>query len=125
MELIEAELSGQIVGCCICVHRALGPGFLEKVYEEALTIELVKSGLSFERQKIITLTYDGLAVGEHRLDLLIACRVVVELKACKAIEDIHLATARSYLKATRLPLALLLNFAKPTLEVRRVVLTAN
>jgi len=122
--LIEGELSERIIGCCIRLHRALGPGFLEKVYEEALAIELAKDRLAFERQKILVLMYDAQPIGEHRLDLLVEARVVVELKACKAIEDIHLATARSYLKATSLPIALVVNFAKPTLEIRRVVLTA-
>lgn len=121
MELIEAELSERIIGCALRVHRALGPGFLEKVYEEALSIELPKSGLVFDRQKIVAIQYDRRPIGEHRLDLLVGNRVVVELKACRAIEDIHLATARSYLKATGLPLALVINFAKPTLEIRRVV----
>ena len=122
--MIEGELSERIIGCCIRLHRALGPGFLEKVYEEALAIELAKDRLAFERQKILVLMYDAQPIGEHRLDLLVEARVVVELKACKAIEDIHLATARSYLKATSLPIALVVNFAKPTLEIRRVVLTA-
>lgn len=120
MELIKAELSEGIIGCCIRVHRVLGPGFLEKIYEEALAIELTKAGLTFERQKIVVLLYDGKPIGEHRLDYLIS-GVVHELKACKGIEDIHLATARSYLKATHLPLALVVNFSKPTLEIRRVV----
>ena len=122
MAWVEAELSNRIIGCGIQVHRTLGPGFLEKVYEEALAIELAKGGLGFERQKILTINYERRPIGEHRLDLLIEGRVVVELKTCKAIEDIHLATARSYLKATGAPLAVLLNFAKPTLEIRRVVL---
>ena len=123
MPLVEEELSERILGCCIRVHRALGPGFLEKVYEEAVSIELAKSGLGFERQKIVLIFYDQKPIGEHRLDLLIESRVVIELKACKEIEDVHLATARSYLKATGLQLALVLNFAKPTLEIRRVVLS--
>lgn len=123
MELVEAELSEAIIGCCIRVHRALGPGFLEKIYEEALAIELTKASLTFERQKIVVLTYEGKPIGEHRLDYLIAARVVLELKACQEIEDIHLATARSYLKATHLPLALVVNFSKPTLAIRRVVLS--
>ncbi len=123
MELIEAELSGRIIGCCMRVHQVLGPGFLEKVYEEAQAIELAKTGLAFERQKTVVLLYDGKPVREHRLDYLISARVVLELKACKEIEDIHLATARSYLKATNLPLALVVNFAKPTLEIRRIVLS--
>lgn len=122
MAWVEAELSNRIIGCGIQVHRNLGPGFLEKIYEVALTVELAKMGLDFEQQKTVPLKYAGRLIGEHRLDLFVARRVVVELKACKNIEDIHLATARSYLKATGAPLALLLNFAKPTLEIRRVVL---
>ncbi len=123
MELVEAELSEQIIGCGIRVHRALGPGFLEKIYAEALTMELTKARLGFDRQKTVPVMYDGRPIGEHRLDLLVADRVVVELKACRMIEDVHLATARSYLKATRLPLVLVINFSKPTLEIRRVVLS--
>ncbi len=123
MELVEAELSEQIIGCGIRVHRALGPGFLEKIYAEALTMELTKARLGFDRQKTVSVMYDSRPIGEHRLDLLVADRVVVELKACRMIEDVHLATARSYLKATRLPLALVINFSKPTLEIRRVVLS--
>jgi GxxExxY protein len=124
VDLIEVELSERIIGCGIRVHCALGPGFLEKIYEEALAIELLKGGLAFERQKILVLRYEGQPIGEHRLDLLVECRVVLELKACKAIEDIHLATARSYLKATGLPIALVMNFAKPVLEIRRVALSS-
>ena len=123
--MVEAELSEQIIGCGVRVQRILGPGFLEKVYEEALARELARAGLEFERQKTVLLIYDGQPIGEHCLDLLVASRVVIELKACKEIEDIHLATARSYLKATGAPLALVLNFAKPTLQIRRVVLTAD
>lgn len=123
MELIEAELSERILGCCIRVHRELGPGFLEKIYEEALAIELAKAGLACERQKIVMISYDNKPVGDHRLDYLIESRVVLELKATKAIDDVHLATARSYLKATHHQLALVVNFAKPTLEIKRVVLT--
>jgi GxxExxY protein len=123
MALIEEELSERIIGCCIRVHRALGPGFLETIYEEALALELAKARLGFERQKSIVISYDGRPVGEHRLDYLIEMRLVLELKAYKGIDDIHLAIARSYLKATRLQLALVINFSRPTLEIKRVVLT--
>jgi len=123
MELIHSALSEQIIGCGIRVHKALGPGFLEKIYEEALCIELNKAGLGVERQKSIFVTYEGQPIGAHRLDLLVDGKVVVELKSCKGIEDIHLATARSYLKATSLDLALVINFARPTLDIKRVVLT--
>lgn len=121
--MVEAELSNRIIGCCIQVHRVLDPGFVEKVYEEALAIELTRAGFRFERQKLVVVIYEGAPVGEHRLDLLVESRVVLELKACKEIEDVHLAIARSYLKATNAPLALVVNFARPKVEVRRVVLT--
>ena len=123
MPLLHAELSEAIIGCCIRVHKALGPGFLEKIYEEALCLELAKSGLTYERQKPVAVFYDRNQVGEHRLDLVIQNLVVVELKATAGIEDIHLATVRSYLKATSLQLALVINFARATLDIRRVVLT--
>lgn len=123
MKLLHAELSEQILGCCIRVHRALGPGFLEKIYEEALCLELANQGLAFVRQQTVVVSYAGQPIGEHRLDLLVEGKVVLELKACSGIEDIHLATARSYLKATGLALALVVNFARPTLDIKRVVLT--
>lgn len=123
MPLIHAALSEQIIGCCIRVHKSLGPGFLEKIYEEALSLELTKAGLAFGRQKAITVIYGGRTIGEHRLDLVVAGKGVLELKACVGIEDIHLATARSYLKATILELALVINFARPVLDLKRVVLT--
>ena len=88
-------------------------------------VELANAGIAFENQKSVALVYEGRLIGEHRLDLLVAMRVLVELNACKAIEDIHLATARSYLKATGAALALVLNFAKPTLEICRVVLSVD
>lgn len=123
MPLIQAELSEKIIGCCIRVHKNLGPGFLEKIYEEALCIELTKAGLKYERQKSVIVVYDGKPIGEHRLDLVIESLVVLELKATAGIDDIHLATSRSYLKATALQLALVVNFARPTLDIKRVVLT--
>lgn len=123
MPLIQAELSERIIGCCIRVHKTLGPGFLEKIYEEALCLELAKAGLKYERQKLVVVVYDGKPIGEHRLDLVVDGLVVLELKATAGIDDIHLATSRSYLKATSLQLALVVNFARPTLDIKRVVLT--
>lgn len=122
MELIEQELSDRLLNAAIAVHRALGPGFLESIYETALAHELQRRGHEVERQKTIPIIYDSLVIGEHRLDLLVDNRVILELKACKAIEDIHLATARSYLKATGCKLALVLNFSAPRLVIKRVVL---
>jgi GxxExxY protein len=123
MELIHQDLTEQIIGCSIRVHKALEPGFLEKIHEQALCVELAKTGLQAERQKMVVVTYDDQPIGEHRLDLPVEGPVVVELKACHGIEDVHLATARSHLKATGLELALVRNFARPILDIKRVVLS--
>ena len=125
MELIEHELTDRLLNAAVSVHRELGPGFLESIYEAALCYELIKRGHSVERQKPVPVVYDQTQIGEHRLDLLVDGRVIIELKACKAIEEIHLATARSYLKATGCQLALVLNFSDTRLGIRRVVLTSG
>ena len=125
MELLHAKLTEQIIGLCIKVHRALGPGFVEKMYEEAVCIELQKAGVKFERQKEIVVYYEGREIGRHRLDLLVESLVILELKTAKAIEDVHLAVSRSYLRAANLELALAINFARPTIEVKRVVESRN
>jgi GxxExxY protein len=114
-------LSKNIIGAAIRVHRELGPGFLEKIYEEALKVELSERELKFEYQKEIKVEYLGVVVGIHRLDLIVEEKIIVELKAVKAFEDIHYAQLRSYLKATGLKIGLLLNFAKPTLDIKRIV----
>ena len=115
------ELSNQIIGAAIRVHKELGPGFLESIYEEALKVELSQNGLDFASQMEIQIKYLEVPVGLHRLDLLVQNEVIVELKAVKELADIHFAQLRSYLKATGMKVGLLLNFSKPTLEVRRVV----
>ena len=115
------ELSKKIIGAAINVHREFGPGFLESIYEEALKIELPRLGLHYDSQKEIMIKYLSVEVGLHRLDLLIENIIIVELKAVKELADIHFAQLRSYLKATGLKVGLLLNFAKPTLEIKRVV----
>ncbi len=114
-------LSKKIIGAAIEVHRELGPGFLEKIYEEALKIELSEHELKFEYQKEIEVDYLGVVIGRHRLDLVVEEKIIVELKAVKAFEDIHFAQLRSYLKATDLKVGLLLNFARPTLDIKRIV----
>lgn len=121
MELIFEELSGKVVGAAIAVHKLLGPGFLETVYEQALKIELAKRGIAFESQKQVSVTYDGIVVGTHILDLIIEGKLILELKTVKGFDDIHFAQVRSYLRATGLKLGLLINFSKPRLIVKRVV----
>jgi GxxExxY protein len=114
------ELSGRVIGAAIEVHKALGPGFLESVYEAALCVELELQGIKYERQKPMPISYRGRSVGEHRLDLVIEGVLVVELKAVKALEDIFFATTRSYMKAAQVENGLLLNFATMPLTVKRV-----
>jgi GxxExxY protein len=119
-ELADKELTGRIIAAAIAVHRALGPGFLESVYEEAMCIELRANGIPYQRQKSVEILYREEPVGEHRLDLFVAGRVVVELKAVKALEDIFFATVRSYMKAVGTDSGLLLNFATMPLTIKRV-----
>lgn len=114
-------LSKKIIGAAIEVHRELGPGFLECIYEEALKVEFTEHGLHYEAQKEIRIKYLGVDVGLHRLDLLVENQIIVELKAVKELTDVHFSQLRSYLKATGLKVGLLFNFAKPTLEIKRVV----
>ena len=116
----EKELTGRIIAAAIAVHRELGPGFLESCYEEALCLELELTGITFQRQKPVSISYRDNIVGEHRLDLLVAERVVVEIKAFKSLEDIHFAIVRSYMKSTDVETGLLLNFATMPLTIKQV-----
>jgi len=115
------ELSKKIIGAAIEVHRELGPGFLESIYEEALKVEFMEQELHYDAQKEIQIKYLGIEVGLHRLDLLVENQIIIELKAVKELTDVHFSQLRSYLKATGLKVGLLFNFAKPTLEIKRVV----
>jgi GxxExxY protein len=99
----------------------LGCGFLEKLYENALRVELTKRGLSVRQQHPVSVTYDGEIIGEYFADLLVEGSVVVELKAGKELDEIHLAQCLNYLKATGLKVCLLINFGKPRVEIRRIV----
>jgi GxxExxY protein len=119
--LEHQELTEKIIGAAIEVHKRLGPGFLESIYENALVIELGKRSLKADQQRQISVQYDGVEVGKHILDLLVEDTIVVELKAIKNLEDIHFAIVRSYLRAAGRRHGLLLNFQKPTLEVKRVI----
>jgi GxxExxY protein len=116
------ELSGRIIAAAIDVHKELGPGFLESVYQRAMEVALEHRGIPFERQKEITVCFESVDVGVHRLDLVVEEEIIVELKAVKALEDTHFAQLKSYLRATDLQVGLLLNFNAPTLVVKRVVL---
>jgi GxxExxY protein len=120
MGLGNFELSERVIAAAIRVHKELGPGFLESMYEEALAVELAHADISFERQKLLPVFYREHVIGEHRLDLLVEGKLILELKAIAQLEKIHFAIVRSYLKASNLDDALLLNFASTRLVVKRV-----
>jgi len=115
------RITERIIGCVYKVSNILGSGFLEKVYENALTLELRENGLETKQQHGIQVRYDGIVVGEFAADLLVENKVIIELKATKALDDIHMAQCLNYLKATDLAVCLLINFGKPKAEIRRIV----
>jgi GxxExxY protein len=117
------RLAHEIIGAAIEVHRILGPGYLESIYEEALCIELKLRTISFERQAPVQIVYKGAAIGQGRLDLLVQGKLIVEIKTVETLAPIHKAQALSYLKATGLQLALLINFNAAVLKdgIKRIV----
>lgn len=120
---IEA-LGHRIIGAAIEVHRTLGPGFLESVYEEAIAHELSLANIRYKRQIPIKVSYKGIQVGNHRLDLLVEDTIIVELKAVDALGPVHKAQLISYLRTTNLRLGYIFNFNAPVLRnaMERIVL---
>jgi GxxExxY protein len=118
----EDRLTYRIIEAIITVHTVLGPGFLESVYQRALAIELTKRAIPIATEFDVLVEYDGQPVGRHRLDFVVDRRVIVELKTVEALSKAHYAQVRSYLRATGLPVALLVNFAGEKADYRRVVL---
>lgn len=116
-------LAHAVVDAALEVHRCLGPGYLESVYEEALAVELKERGIPFRRQALIQVNYKGHLVGEGRVDFIVGDGLIVELKTVEALAPIHKAQVLSYLKATHCVLGLLINFNVPVLRdgIRRVV----
>jgi|HubBroStandDraft_2_1064218.scaffolds.fasta_scaffold148420_1 GxxExxY protein len=110
-ELDENEIGKRVLGCALTVHRALGPGLLESVYEACLAHELGKAGLDFDRQLSLPVSYDGLTMDmAYRLDLLVLRRVVIEIKAVETVAPVHKAQVLSYLRLGGYRLGYLLNF---------------
>ena len=114
----DDDLTRQIIGCAYKVHNTLGEGFLEKVYENALRIELEKIGLNIKQQEPINVTYEGQLVGEYYADLWVDERVVIELKAIQTLTQRHEVQLVNYLTATGIDNGLLLNFG-PSVQVKR------
>ena len=121
---LATDLTEQIIGCAIEVHRHLGPGLLESVYESALCIELRSVGLPFTRQIGVPVFYKGELIAEHRPDLIIRDEVVVEIKSIERFNPVFLAQMLTYLRITGLRVGLILNFNRPVMKdgVRRVSL---
>ncbi|MHC4820377.1 MAG: GxxExxY protein [Planctomycetota bacterium] len=116
----EDRLRSEVIRLAIEVHTVLGPGFLESAYEAALSMEFTSAGLLFQRQQIIDVHYKGATVARQRLDLIVAGTLILELKAVRGVDPVHIVIARSYLRSTGLEQALILNFGRARLEVRRV-----
>ena len=121
------SLAYRIIGCAIEVHREIGPGYLESVYENALSVELTQQGIEYKRQVPVDVEYKGVNVGQGRIDLLVNGSIIVELKTIDQFAPIHQAQVISYLKATGLQLGLLVNFNTEVLKdgIRRVVITSR
>lgn len=114
------ELTHKIIGCAMKVHRTLGNGFQEVIYQRALAIEFEKQGLSFQREMEMTIFYEGIDIGTRRVDFFVEDLIMVELKALINLEDAHLAQAMNYCQAYKLPTGLLINFGAKSLEFKRV-----
>jgi len=116
----HSGLTGEIIKAAQNVHNALGYGFLEKVYHNAIVLELRKMGFDVESEKLICVYYDGQTIGEYFADIVVADKVILEIKAVQAINPVHEAQLVNYLKATNIDIGLLLNFGK-SLEVKRKI----
>ena len=116
----EENLTYQIIGCAMKVHRKLGNGFQEVIYQRALAIELERAGIAFQREVEYPVYYDKVEIGKRRADFIVGEKVVLELKALIALDDIHIAQARNYLEAFDLDIGLLINFGGKSLEHKRL-----
>ena len=121
VQVLYKELSYAIVGAAMEVHRILGPGFLEAVYQKALAHELALRGIRFEQFKRLPVYYKGVLIGEYEADFVIEDKIILEIKAVSKLHPRHEAQAHHYLAATGLRLAILLNFGARSLEYQRIV----
>ena len=124
-EYKHSDITRRIIGAAMKVHSTLGNGFQEVIYQRALAIEMTKQGLSFQRELEMQIYYDGHDIGTRRVDFLVEDKVMVEMRAVTALEDVHLAQAINYLEAYKLEVGLLLNFGAKSLEYRRLIKSLN
>jgi len=114
------ELTGKIIGCAMKVHRTLGNGFQEVIYQRALEIEMYRQGLSFQREMEMPIFYERINIGRRRVDFFVGGSIMVEIKAVVHLEEVHLAQAMNYCEAWNLPVGLLINFGAKSMEFKRV-----
>ena len=119
-KMIYRELSYQVMEAVFEVHNMPGPGFVEGVYEKALSHELELRGIPFNRQETVTVTYKGQTIGTHHLDLVVDGKIILELKAVSGLTDVFKQQVLSYLKASGLKLGILVNFGTPRVEYIRI-----
>jgi GxxExxY protein len=117
----ESELTGKIIGCCMEVHRILGNGFQEVIYQRALAVEMNHQKISYSREHEMAIFYKGESIGTRRVDFFVEGKIMVELKAIIRLEDVHLAQAINYLEAYKMDIGLLINFGSRSLEFKRVM----
>ena len=122
MEYLHRELSGEIIGAAIEVHKTLGPGFPEKVYQVSLEHELKLRKIPFDSQWRVMVMYKGIEAAEYFIDILVDKKIIVEMKALTDFEPVHESQVIAYLKATVLRLGLLLNFGQRKLQTKRSIL---
>lgn len=120
-EYPESELTGKIIGCAMEVHRILGNGFQEVIYQRALAIEMANQGISFSREHEMDILYKGEHIGQRRVDFFVEGKIMLELKAVIQLEDVHLAQAINYLEAYGVEIGLLINFGNTSLQFKRVM----
>ncbi|MBF0549141.1 MAG: GxxExxY protein [Deltaproteobacteria bacterium] len=117
----HSELTGKVIGCAMEVHRVLGQGFQEVIYQRALAIEMSKLNIGFSREHKMNIPYKGENIGTRRVDFLVEGQIMVEIKAMVQLEDVHLAQAINYLEASGLKIGLLINFGAASLQFKRVM----
>ncbi len=120
MNLKYSDITEKVIGACMKIHRRLGNGFQEVIYQRCLEIELKALGLEFEREKKQNIHYENMCVGRRRVDFLIEEKILIELKARVKLDDVHIAQAINYIAAFNLEVGLLINFGAPSLEYRRL-----
>jgi GxxExxY protein len=119
----DDALTEKVIGAALSAHKVLGPGLLEGLYQKALGVELEDVGVVVQREVVMPVVYKGIPLGEQRLDLIVAGKIIAELKAVESLAQVHRAQLLTYLKVSGLPIGLLINFGTEQLQVKRLLNT--